>query len=78
MQRPRLRHVREVLSPAHERLRIGQGVDSSGAEIQKAQAVVDERTAQGQLWGTGDNASRRGLVSLLLLVHLWRLVASTR
>ena len=46
----RLRHARQALSQAQERLRVCQGADPSGAEAQQAQAVVEARAAQVQHW----------------------------
>ena len=46
----RLRHARQALSQAQERLRMCQGSDPSGAEAQQAQAVVEARAAQVQHW----------------------------
>ena len=74
----RLRHARQTLSQAQERLRMCQGSDPSGAEAQQAQAVVEARAAQVQHWGTVDSTYRQHLESVSLLVHPWRLVDSTR
>ena len=74
----RLRHARQALSQAQERLRMCQGSDPSGAEAQQAQAVVEARAAQVQHWETVDSAYRQHLESVSLLVHPWRLVDSTR
>ena len=74
----RLRHARQALSQAQERLRLCQGSDPSGAEAQQAQAVVEARAAQVQHWGTVDSTYRQHLESVSLLVHPWRLVDSTR
>ena len=74
----RLRHARQALSQAQERLRMCQGSDPSGAEAQQAQAVVEARAAQGQPWETVDRPYRQHLASVSLLVQPWRLVDSTR
>jgi len=74
----RLRHARQALSQAQERLRLCQGSDPSGAEAQQAQAVVEARAAQVQHWETVDSTYRQHLESVSLLVHPWRLVDSTR
>ena len=74
----RLRHARQALSQAQERLRMCQGADPSGAEAQQAQAVVEARAAQVQHWETVDSTYRQHLESVSLLVHPWRLVDSTR
>ena len=74
----RLRHARQALRQAHERLRRCQGADPSGAEAQQAQAVVEARAAQVQHWETVASTDRQHLESVSLLGHPWRLVDSTR
>jgi len=74
----RLRHARQVLSQAQERLRMCQVSAPNGAEAQQAQAVVEACTAQVQPWGTGLSASRQHLASVSLLVPPWRLFDSIR
>src|SRR3989454_4009183 len=74
----RLRHARQALSQAQERLRMCQGADPSGAEAQQAQAVVEARAAQVQHWETVDRAYRQHLENVSLIVHPWRLLDSTR
>jgi len=74
----RLRHAREALSHAPERLRRCQGADPSGAEAQQAQAVVEARAAQVQHWDTVERASRQPRARGSLLVPPWRLVDATR
>jgi hypothetical protein len=74
----RLRHARQALSPAQERLRMCQVSDPSGAEAQQAQAMVEASAAQVQHWETVDRAYRHHLETMSLLVHPWRLFDSTR
>src|SRR5262249_47353832 len=74
----RLRHARQALSQAQERLRLCQGADPSGAEAQQAQAVVEARATQVQPWETVDSPYRPPLESVSRLGHPWRLVDSTR
>src|SRR5215217_4175892 len=74
----RLRHARQALSQAQERLRMCQGSDPSGAEAQQAQAVVEARAAQVQHWETVHSTYRQHLESVSLLVHPWCLVDSIR
>jgi hypothetical protein len=74
----RLRHARQALHQAPERLRMCQGSDPSGAEAQQAQAVVEACAAPGQPWETAESASRHHLERVSLLVPPWRLVDSTR
>ncbi len=74
----RLRHARQALSQAQERLRRCQVSDPSGAEAQQAQAVVEASAAQVQHWETVDRAYRQHLENVSLLVHPWRLLDSTR
>jgi hypothetical protein len=74
----RLRHARQALSQAQERLRLCQVSDPSGAEAQQAQAVVEARAVQVKHWETVDSAYRQHLERVSLLVHPWRLVDSTR
>jgi uncharacterized protein DUF6399 len=74
----RLRHARQTLSHAQERLRRCQGADPRGAEAQQAQAVVEACTAQVQHWETVESAYRQHLERVSLLVHPWRLVDATR
>jgi uncharacterized protein DUF6399/IclR-like helix-turn-helix domain-containing protein len=74
----RLRHARQALSQAQERLRRCQVSDPSGAEAQQAQAVVEASAAQVQHWETVDRAYRQHLENVSLIVHPWRLLDSTR
>src|SRR6266436_8541542 len=74
----RLRHARQALSHAQERLRRCQVADPSGAEAQQAQAVVEASAAQVEHWETVDRAYRQHLENVSLLVHPWRLLDSTR
>jgi hypothetical protein len=74
----RLRHARQALRPAQERLRRCQRSDPSGAEVPQAPTVVEARAAQGPHWATVDRASRQHLENVSLLVHPWRLLAATR
>lgn len=74
----RLRHARQALRHAQERLSTCQASHPSGAEAQQAQALVEASAAQVQHWETVDSASRRHLETMALLVHPWRLVDSTR
>jgi hypothetical protein len=74
----RLRHARQALKQAQERLRMCQGSDPSGAEAQQAQAVVEACAAQVQHWETVESAYRHHLERVSLLMHPWRLVDSTR
>jgi Family of unknown function (DUF6399)/IclR helix-turn-helix domain len=74
----RLRHARQALRQAQERLRRCQVSDPSGAEAQQAQAVVEASAAQVQYWETVDRAYRQHLENVSLLVHPWRLLDSTR
>jgi hypothetical protein len=74
----RLRHARQALSPAQERLRRCQVSDPSGAEAQQAQAVGEASAAQVQHWETVDRAYRQHLENVSLIVHPWRLLDSTR
>src|SRR6267143_76039 len=57
----RLRHARQALHQAQERLRMCQGSDPSGADAQQAQAVVEACAAQVQHWGTAESAYRHHL-----------------
>jgi hypothetical protein len=74
----RLRHARQALHQAPERLRMCQGSDPSGADAQQAQAVVEACAAQVQHWETAESAYRHHRERVSLLVHPWRLVDSTR
>jgi hypothetical protein len=74
----RLRHARQALSQAQERLRLCQGSDPSGAEAQQAQAVVEARAVQVQHGETVESAARQPLARVSLLVHPWRLFDATR
>jgi hypothetical protein len=74
----RLRHARQALQHAQERLRMCQGSDPSGADAQQAQAVVEACAAQVQHWETVESAYRHHLERVSLLVHPWRLGDSTR
>ena len=74
----RLRHARQALHQAQERLRMCQGSDPSGADAQQAQAVVEACAAQVQHWETAESAYRHHLERVSLLVHPWRLVDATR
>ena len=74
----RLRHARQALSQAQERLRRCQVSDPSGAEAQQTQAVVEASAAQGQPWETVDRAYRQHLENVSLIVHPWRFLDSTR
>src|SRR5262249_8492018 len=74
----RLRHARQALSQAQERLRLCQGADPSGAEAQQAQAMVEACAAQVQHGETVDSPYRQPLESVSLLVHPWRLGDATR
>ncbi len=74
----RLRHARQALSQAQERLRRSQGIDPSGMEAQQAQVVVEASAVQVQHWETVDSAYRPHLENVSLMVHPWRLVDSTR
>ena len=51
----RLRHARQALRQAQERLRRCQGSDPRGAAAQQAYAGVEARAAQGQPWETVDS-----------------------
>jgi len=74
----RLRHAREVLSQAQERLRKSQEIDPSGREAQQAQAVVEASAAQVPPWETAERTYRQHLENVSLIVHPWRLGDSTR
>ena len=74
----RLRHARQALSQAQERLRQSQEIDPSGMEVQQAQAVVEASATQVQHWETVDSAYRQHLENVSLIVHPWRLSDSTR
>ncbi|HEY5864982.1 MAG TPA: DUF6399 domain-containing protein [Candidatus Tectomicrobia bacterium] len=74
----RLRHARQALSQAQERLRKSQEIDPSGMEAQQAQAVVEASAAQVQRWETVDSAYRQHLENVSLIVHPWCLGDSTR
>jgi hypothetical protein len=74
----RLRHARQALSQAQERLRMCQVADPNGAAAQQAQAVVEACAAQVQHWGTVHSAYRQHLERVSLLVHPWRLCDSIR
>jgi len=74
----RLRHARQALSQAQERLRMCQVADPRGAEVQQAQTVVEACAAQVQRWETVESTSRQHLERVSLLVHPWRLADATR
>jgi hypothetical protein len=52
--RGRLRHARQALSQAQERLRRSQEIDPGGVEAQQAQAAVEASVAQGQYGETAE------------------------
>jgi len=74
----RLRHARQALSQAQERLSTCQASHPSGAETQQAQAMVEASAAQVQHWETVDSAYRQHLETMSRLLHPWRLCDSTR
>lgn len=74
----RLRHARQALSQAQERLRLCQLSDPNGAETEQAQAMVEAGAAQVEHWESVDRTYRQHLERVSLLVHPWRLGDSTR
>ncbi len=73
----RLRQARQALSQAQEYLTKCQVSNPSGAQIQRAQAVVEVSEAEVRLWENVGNAYRHHLLSLSLIMHPWRILDST-
>jgi hypothetical protein len=74
----RLRHARQALSQAQERLRRSQESDPCGVEAQQAQAAVEASVTQVQYWEMAERTYRQHLENVSLIVHPWRLVDVTR
>ncbi len=74
----RLRHARQALSHAQERLATCQASDPRGVEAQQAQAVVEACEAEVTRWESVRSAYRRHLETVSLIMHPWRLFDSTR
>jgi hypothetical protein len=74
----RRRQARQALSQAQERLSTCQTSQPNSAEAQQAHAVVEASAAQVQHWDTVDSAYRQHLETISLLLHPWRIFASTR
>jgi IclR helix-turn-helix domain len=74
----RLRHARQALRQAQERLRTCEASHPSGAEAQQAQAVVEASEAEVKRWESVHSAYRQHLETISLLLHPWRLVDSRR
>ncbi len=73
----RLRHARQALSQAQERLKKCQASDPNSAESQQAQVVVEASEAEVERWETVGSTYRHHLLTLALIMHPWRLLDST-
>jgi Family of unknown function (DUF6399)/IclR helix-turn-helix domain len=74
----RLRQAQQTLPQAQERLAHCQASHLGAAAIQQAQALVEAHTAEVQRWQCVRSAYRNHLENLSLIMHPWRLSASTR
>jgi len=74
----RLRHARQALSHAQERLRTCEASHPRGAEAQQAQALVEARAAEVTRWEGVHSVYRQPLETRSLLVHPWHLCDSRR
>jgi len=74
----RLRHARQALRQAQERLRACAASPPSSAEAQQAQAFVEARAAEVKRWESVHSAYRHHLERMLLLLHPWGLCDSRR
>lgn len=73
----RLRQVRQALSQAQECLATCQASDPSGAEVLRAQALVEAREAEVAHWEGVHSTYRHHLEMVSLIMHPWRLLDST-
>jgi len=73
----RLRQVRQALSQAQEGLATCQASDPSGAEVLRAQALVEASEAEVAHWEGVHSTYRHHLETVSLIMHPWRLLDST-
>jgi hypothetical protein len=73
----RLRQARQALRHAQECLATCQASDPSGAEVLRAQALVEAREAEVAHWEGMHSTYRHHLEMVSLIMHPWRLVDST-
>lgn len=74
----RLRHAQQALEQATQRLAAWPRPHAGGAQLQQAQALVEEGEAAVNHWQSVRQASRERLATLSRLLHPWRLVDSAR
>jgi hypothetical protein len=73
----RLRQARQALSHAQERLATCQASDPSGAEAQRAQALVEASAAEVEHWERVRSAYLRHLETVSLIMPPWRIMDAT-
>jgi hypothetical protein len=73
----RLRQAQQTLTQAQERLTHCQASHLGAAAIQQAQALVEAHAAEVQRWQWVRSAYRNHLENVSLIMHPWRLSAST-
>jgi hypothetical protein len=74
----RLRHAQQALRQAGQRLATLQASRPGNDQAQQAQALVEVREAEVKRWQAVRNAYCTHLANLLLTVHPWGLLDSTR
>jgi hypothetical protein len=74
----RLRQAPQALKQAQERLATCQASHPGSPALQRAQALVETRDAEGTYWANVPSVYRHPLTTMSLLVHPWCLVDSRR
>jgi hypothetical protein len=74
----RLRQAKQTLAQARQRLAALQASQADHAQVEQAQAVVEDRETSVQHWQGVCSAYRESLANLSRIMHPWRLVDSTR
>src|SRR5215813_12463575 len=74
----RLRHAQQALARARQRLEALQASQADRAQVEQAQASVEDSETSVKHWQGVCSAYRESLANLSRIMHPWRLVDSTR
>jgi Family of unknown function (DUF6399)/IclR helix-turn-helix domain len=74
----RLRHAQQALSQARQRLAALQASQADRAQVEQAQASVEDSETSVKHWQGVCSAYRESLANLSRIMHPWRLVDATR
>src|SRR5256712_2515005 len=74
----RLRHAQQALAQARQRLAALQASQADRAQVEQAQASVEDSETSVKHWQGVCSAYRESLANLSRIMHPWRLVDSTR